>query len=321
MSRPEAPQDLAKRVTEATLKALSGDGEATVSFGHGPAVLTGSAARLPLPSAQLPPEDMIRLRGSCDSAAMRLRHHDEGVHRRRAPAGGEAREVFNVIEQARCDALGADRYAGVAENLACLLEDQCHTRGYGKVTRREAPMMADAVGLLVRERLFARPLPTDATALMDVWRQWLNERIGDSVNRLVDAVDDQDAFARRASDLIRALDLMGESDGQDDDDEQDPEEDGDSDEDAGDGQSAPSEDSGQLSADGGAGDLDREGEGAASGEDEALMTGAGDEEPAGLRAGRPTGATPSTRTSPPITPTPAPSTRRSAPTPCATRRS
>ena len=298
MSSAEAPQDLAKRVTESTFKALSGREDATVSFGHGPAVLTGTEARLPLPSSQLPQEEIMRLRGASDSAALRLRHHDEKVHRRRAPTGGEAREVFNLIEQTRCDALGSERFAGVADNLTSLLEDQCRHRGYAKVTRRETSMLADAIGLVVREHLIGKPLPSQAEPLMGVWRDWLNERIGDAVSQLADCKGDQEAFARAASDLIRALDLITDSEG-DDENDQDEEDDSETDEEGGDSQSAQSDDSGQLSSDGSAGDTDQDAEGATTGEEEEMMSGAGDEEPAGpsrwqsnwrdeLNAGQPT---------------------------------
>ena len=55
------------------------------------------------------------MRGHADSIALKLACHDPGVHRKLVPGGQQARAVFEAVEQARVEAIGARRMAGVAE--------------------------------------------------------------------------------------------------------------------------------------------------------------------------------------------------------------
>ena len=86
--------------------------------------------------------------------ALRLACHDDAVHRRLAPDGQAARAVFDAVEQARVEAIGARRMAGVASNLSAMLEDRYHRGGkYEEITDRADAPIEDAVALMVRERL------------------------------------------------------------------------------------------------------------------------------------------------------------------------
>ena len=48
------------------------------------------------------------------------------VHRRIQPGGQHARAVFEAVEQARVEAIGARRMEGVANNLSAMLDDRFH---------------------------------------------------------------------------------------------------------------------------------------------------------------------------------------------------
>jgi cobaltochelatase CobT len=282
MSQEEAPQDLAKRVTESTVKAMSRRNELTVNFVHGPAGVSGDSVRLPMPSLKVPPEDMVRLRGAADGVAMRLRYHDEALHRRRSPTGGEAREVFNMMEQTRCEALGAKRMAGVAANLSSALGEKLRNRGLDDVRTRDLAMLPEALSLLVRETLTGQPLPPETESMMNVWREWLMERVGDPVRLLRDAMHDQDKFSRSTSQMIQTLELAGESDGNSEDsDDTEEQDDNDSEDQNGETQSGQSEDAGEMAAESSTGETDETADALASSDDDQVMSGGGDEEPAG----------------------------------------
>ena len=96
---------------------------------------------------------LTKLRGVSDALALRLRYHDEKVHQKLMPRGAEARAVFEAIEQVRCESLGAQRMAGVAENLGALLDERCRAKGFAGVTERKDANLADVLGLLAREQL------------------------------------------------------------------------------------------------------------------------------------------------------------------------
>ena len=212
VSQAEDTVELVKRVTAAALKAVAAQGEVSVTFTSGGAQgavqVAEKTARLPAPPRRLPAGGMTRLRGTADALALRLRYHDEGLHRREMPPGREAGEVFDVVEQVRVEALGSRRLAGVADNLAAVLEERC--QGYADVGEREASHLGEAIGLLVREKLTGRPPPAAAARMVAKWRPWLDQRVGAQLRQLGTCVHDQNAFATAVAEMIRVLGLIDE---------------------------------------------------------------------------------------------------------------
>ena len=78
------------------------------------------------------------MRGYSDSLALRLACHDDAIHRRIVPHGTAARGVFEAVEQARVEAIGARRMEGVAANLGAMLDDRYQPRELRR-RRRTAP--------------------------------------------------------------------------------------------------------------------------------------------------------------------------------------
>ena len=72
----------------------------------------GKNFRVPLPGRNLPREQAIEARGFADSFALRLRHHDEGLHGKGAPPEPIARACYDAIEQVRYEAIGATALCG-----------------------------------------------------------------------------------------------------------------------------------------------------------------------------------------------------------------
>jgi len=214
----ESPIDPFKRAVSAALRALADKRELDVTFGPEAPALTGDGARLQQPSRSPTEAEIGQLRGTADGFALRLRHHDSALHARFLPGPGSARAVFEAAEQARVEALGANRMKGVRENLQAALDLRCRLRGYDNIHDRSEAPLADAVELILRERLTGAPPPAAARTLVDLWRPWIEERAGDDLARMTDHVDDQEAFAVMARRLIRDLELDETIEGEPDDD-------------------------------------------------------------------------------------------------------
>jgi len=212
VTHDDDPRDTVKRVTAACLKAVAERGDVAVEFAHGAPGVSEHTARLPAPSRRLTREELTRLRGIADSFALKIRYHDEAVHRRRVPSGFQARRMFDIIEQIRVESLGARDMAGVARNLAARLEESCRAGGLAEVAERDDGQLAEALQLLVRERLTGAPLPAAAAGLADLWRPWLGQRIGPLLARLEERMDDQERFASTVREVMHALDIAEETD-------------------------------------------------------------------------------------------------------------
>ena len=102
---------------------------------------------------------------------------------------------------------------GVAENLAANLEARCSARGMAKVKDRSDAPLADAVGMIVRERLTGQAPPESAKRVVDLWRSWIEERAGKDILKLEGAMRDQKSFAKLTRTILRDLEL-GEDTGE-----------------------------------------------------------------------------------------------------------
>ena len=153
MAQEFSPTEIFKRATATTLRAIAENEEVNVTFGPEPAGLSGKRVKLPNPARDLPAEEVAQLRGAADSMALRLRYHNDAVHSKRLPGGPLARAIFESLEQARVEALGSRRMAGVGVNLNAMLDEQYRRQGFERVTERTEGTMAEAVRLLTREAL------------------------------------------------------------------------------------------------------------------------------------------------------------------------
>ncbi|MBT5677620.1 MAG: cobaltochelatase subunit CobT, partial [Rhodospirillaceae bacterium] len=232
----ENPAERFQRAVGCAMRAIAGKAgeELAVTFDSDTPNLSGDQAHLPFPARDLNTLDVDMVRGSADAMALRLRYHDPAAHRRVQPRGKHARAIFEAVEQARIESLGARRFAGVAANLSSALEQRCRLKGYDHISNPEEASVADAVGALVRERLHDLPLPGAAKHLADQWRPWFEEKAGKSVFELAKTAEDQEAFGNLIRDMIRDLDIededMDEGDESEADSSPDTSEDSDSDE-------------------------------------------------------------------------------------------
>jgi cobaltochelatase CobT len=284
MAGGEDPGELAKRVTAAAFKAVADREDLTVSYVQGAAGVAADGARLPAPQGRMDEAAFERLRGVADALAVRVRYHDETTHRRRQPRNRDARDVFDAIEQVRCEVVGGRSFSGVRRNLARVFEERCRVRGYAGVTERHETMLADAVALIARERMSGQPLPEIARAMAEEWRGWLESRAGAEMTRLVRTTGDQAAFAAAALDLLRALKLVADKDaGAEENEDQENEDQSET----SDGDAEPDstresrEAEGAMASDTGESESEAAAESASSGIEEDALPGQGDEEPAG----------------------------------------
>ena len=196
-----------KRATAGALRAMAQTPDVQVAFQPGPPGVAGKRARLPLPTRALPPAEMARLRGAADSVALRLRHHDEGVHAARSPARREAKDVYDALEQVRVETIGAEHMAGVAANLRARLSDECESEGYDRMTRRDQLPVPVALSLLVREAMSGEAPPDAAVRILQTWRDTLGPDADGAIADMAAHAHDQPRFTRAARKLLAALQL------------------------------------------------------------------------------------------------------------------
>ena len=105
----EAPTEPFKRAVTSCLRAIAKAPELDVTFAAERPGLAPGKARLPEPARKMTKRDAAIVRGHADSIALKLACHDPKVHRKLMPGNPQARGVFEAVEQARVEAIGARR--------------------------------------------------------------------------------------------------------------------------------------------------------------------------------------------------------------------
>jgi cobaltochelatase CobT len=223
-SAKESPTEPFKRAVTGCLRAIAKKPELEVSFAAERPGLMGGKVRLPEPPRKLTKNEAAIVRGHSDSIALRIACHDAAVHRRLQPGGQQARAVFEAVEQARVEAIGARRMEGVAKNLSAMLDEKFHRSKLDEVSDRNDAPIEEALAMLVRERLTGLAPPPAAKRLVDLWRPLIEDRAGEDLDRLENVIDDQRQFANAVHELLDSLD-MGEDRSSDSEEQEDEGED------------------------------------------------------------------------------------------------
>ncbi|HEY6870764.1 MAG TPA: cobaltochelatase subunit CobT, partial [Novosphingobium sp.] len=203
----ESPLDRFKSALTGASRAISGDEELDLVWTADAPVLTGHTLRVPMPGRALAAEQAAQARGFADSFALRLRHHNEGLHARGAPAEPTARACYDAIEAVRYEALGSDGFAGMRDNLDAATAVRVSSDPIARATRSDEVPLQTALPLLLREHLTGQPVPEAARAGVELVREWVESRTGGDFAALADRLGDQKAFQSLALDMLQHLEL------------------------------------------------------------------------------------------------------------------
>jgi cobaltochelatase CobT len=199
--------DLFRRVLAGATRAIGRDSEADVAFASEGAPPSGKTARVASPGPALEPKLVAEARGAADSVALRLRHHDPKLHARTAPADFEACAVFDALETARVEALGARAMGGVRDNLSHVTEARVRGDAIVRARTAEEVPLATAVGLIARERLTGEAPPKAAVAGLKLVSSWIEDKAAAELDALGLTLDDQASFAKLSRRLLEDLEL------------------------------------------------------------------------------------------------------------------
>src|SRR5262249_50057566 len=205
----DSPTEPFKRAVTGCLRAIARKPDLEVAFAAERPGIAGGKVRLPEPPRKLTGAEAAIVRGHADSMALKLACHDPMVHRKLVPGGQQARAVFDAVEQARVEAIGARRMSGVANNLSAMLCDRFHRGNFDEVSDRADAPTEEAVALMVRERLTGQAPPAAAKKIVELWRPLIEDRAGRDLDRLERLIENQARFGDAIHDLLDALD-MGE---------------------------------------------------------------------------------------------------------------
>ena len=142
MTKPsENPADPFKKALADAARTMAQDRDLTVSYSVDPAGLSGAQMRLPQVSRRMTRDEVLLARGTADALALHRRYHDDTTHARYLPQGQMARELYEAMETARCEAMGARVMPGTAGNIDAKISQEADRKGYAQITQSaDAPL-------------------------------------------------------------------------------------------------------------------------------------------------------------------------------------
>ncbi|RYC04539.1 cobaltochelatase subunit CobT [Ciceribacter ferrooxidans] len=196
-----------RRAITGCVRSVAGNGEVEVVFANERPGLAGERVRLPELSKRPTAHELAVTRGLGDSMALRLACHDQKVHSAMAPQGVDARAVFDAVEQARVESIGALRMRGMAANLQTMNAEKYAKANFSGISRQEDAPLSEAMAMLVREKLTGEKPPESAGKVLDLWRPFIEEKASSEFEGLSDAINDQQAFARVMRHILSAMEM------------------------------------------------------------------------------------------------------------------
>ena len=204
----ESPLDRFKQALTGAARAIGHDAEAEVAWTADAPAMQGKSLRVPMPGRTLPRDQATEARGFADSFALKLRHHDEALHRRNMPTEPGARACYDAIERVRYEALGENNYVGMRGNLASATEQRTAADPITRAASADEVPIETALALLLREQLTGQAVPASARGGVELLREFIESRTGDDFERLALTLDDQKAFQSLTIDMLRHLQLV-----------------------------------------------------------------------------------------------------------------
>jgi cobaltochelatase CobT len=213
MTRSDNPADPFKKALSDAARTMADAPDLTVTYSVDPPGLSGDTMRLPQVTRRLTRDEVMLARGTADTLALRHRFHNAGTHARYLPQGQMARDLYQAMEEARCEAVGARHMPGTGRNIDARIAHEATRKGYAQIRDRQDAPLSVAASYMIRELATGRGLPTGADNVLGLWRGFIEERAGATLEGLDAVLADQAAFARFARQLIDDLgygDQLGE---------------------------------------------------------------------------------------------------------------
>ena len=114
-----------KRALTSTIKSISQQKDCEIKFGSSDKVLSKNVI-LPEIKKMEDFEEVIRVRATADSEALRLKYSNEEVFDQYKPKGKTAEKLYKIAEKVRYEKIGSDEFKGIKKNINAskvLLED------------------------------------------------------------------------------------------------------------------------------------------------------------------------------------------------------
>ena len=212
MNKKQFSNEPVKKALSETTRAISKKNDLTINFENEATKINQNTIQLSRISNDNSGNDIIFARGEADSKALYIRYHDESIDQKYAPKGDIALNLFNEMEKARCEAIGASIYPGAAKNIENKIEKESK-KFFEKSEPNQKFPLQDSLRLLIKKRTLHYRLSKNSQKGLDMWEDFILNESKSNFSKILSSIDNQEEFAKLSRNIIKDLgygDQLGE---------------------------------------------------------------------------------------------------------------
>ena len=223
MNKNKSSTETVKKALSETTRAISKKSDLNVSFESETNKHDQTNVQLSRISNKKTKNEILNARGESDAQALFIRYHDNKIDQKYAPQGDIALNLFNEMEQARCEAIGGIIYPGAAKNIENNVEKKSKKFFENSEPNKKFPLQ-DSLTLLIKKKASDLKLSENSEKGLKMWEDFILNESKSNFTKIIESIANQEEFAKLSRNIIKDLgygDQLGDDPNKEDNAEND----------------------------------------------------------------------------------------------------
>ena len=223
MNKNKSSTETVKKALSETTRAISKKSDLNVNFESETNKHDQTNVQLSRISNKKTKNEILNARGESDAQALFIRYHDKKIDQKYAPQGDIALNLFNEMEQARCEAIGGIIYPGAARNIENNVEKKSKKFFENSEPNKKFPLQ-DSLTLLIKKKASNLKLSENSEKGLKMWEDFILNESKSNFIKIIESISNQEEFAKLSRNIIKDLgygDQLGDDPNKEDNAEND----------------------------------------------------------------------------------------------------
>ena len=223
MNKNKSSTETVKKALSETTRAISKKSDLNVNFDNETYKHDQTNVQLSRISNKKTKNEILNARGESDAQALFIRYHDKKIDQKYAPQGDIALNLFNEMEQARCEAIGGIIYPGAAKNIENNFEKKSKKFFENSEPNKKFPLQ-DSLTLLIKKKSSNLKLSENSEKGLKMWEDFILNESKSNFTKIIESIANQEEFAKLSRNIIKDLgygDQLGDDPNKEDNAEND----------------------------------------------------------------------------------------------------
>ena len=204
MNKNKSSTETVKKALSETTRAISKKSDLNVNFESETNKHDQTNVQLSRISNKKTKNEILNARGESDAQALFIRYHDKKIDQKYAPQGDIALNLFNEMEQARCEAIGGIIYPGAAKNIENNVEKKSKKFFENSEPNKKFPLQ-DSLTLLIKKKASDLKLSENSEKGLKMWEDFILNESKSNFTKIIGSIANQEEFAKLSRNIIRDL--------------------------------------------------------------------------------------------------------------------